>query len=49
MPVCRQAMEFRFTAEFEDGGEISSGGIIRRIDIDMDDTVSEQFSIPAAE
>jgi hypothetical protein len=44
--VCRQLMEFRFTAEIEQGGEISSGGVIRRIDVAMDDTVDEQFSIP---
>jgi hypothetical protein len=44
--VCRQMMEFRFTAEIEQGGEISSGGVIRRIDVAMDDTVDEQFSIP---
>jgi hypothetical protein len=44
--VCRQVMEFRFTVEIEQGGEISSGGIIRRIDVAMDDTVNEQFAVP---
>lgn len=46
LPVCRQAVEFRFTAEIEQGGEVSSGGVIRRIDVAMDDTVDEQFSVP---
>jgi hypothetical protein len=44
--ICRQMMEFRFTAEIEQGGEISSGGVIQRIDVVMDETLEEQFSIP---
>jgi hypothetical protein len=48
MVVYRQAMEFRFTAEIEAGGEISAGGRIRRIDVAMDETVDERFSVPSS-
>jgi len=45
-PVWIQALEYGFTFEAEDGGELSSGIPIKRIDIDMDDFIVEQFSVP---
>lgn len=45
-PVWIQTLEYRFTFEAEDGGELSSGIPIKRIDIDMDDFIVEQFSVP---
>ena len=45
-PVWVQTLEYRFTFESEDGGELSSGIPIKRIDIDMDDFIVEQFSVP---
>lgn len=45
-PVWVQTLEYRFTFEAEDGGELSSGIPIKRIDIDMDDFIVEQFSVP---
>lgn len=41
-----QTLEYGFTFEAEDGGELSSGIPIKRIDIDMDDFIVEQFSVP---
>ena len=32
--------------EAEDGGELSSGIPIKRVDVDMDDFIVEQFSVP---
>ena len=46
--VYRQAMEFRFTVEIEEGGEISSGGRIQRVDVAMNETVDERFSVPSS-
>jgi hypothetical protein len=45
-PVWIQTLEYKFTFEAEDGGELSSGIPIKRIDIDMDDFIVEQFSVP---
>lgn len=45
-PVWIQTLEYKFTFEAEDGGELSSGVPIKRIDIDMDDFIVEQFSVP---
>ena len=45
-PVWVQTLEYRFTFESEDGGELSSGIPIKRIDVDMDDFIVEQFSVP---
>lgn len=45
-PVWIQTLEYGFTFEAEDGGELSSGIPIKRIDIDMDDFIVEQFSVP---
>lgn len=44
-PVWIQTLEYKFTFEAEDGGELSSGIPIKRIDIDMDDFIVEQFSV----
>jgi hypothetical protein len=45
-PVWVQTLEYGFTFEAEDGGELSSGIPIKRIDVDMDDFIVEQFSVP---
>lgn len=45
-PVWIQTLEYAFTFEAEDGGELSSGIPIKRIDVDMDDFIVEQFSVP---
>jgi hypothetical protein len=45
-PVWIQTLEYGFTFEAEDGGELSSGIPIKRIDVDMDDFIVEQFSVP---
>jgi hypothetical protein len=45
-PVWVQALEYGFMFEGEDGGELSSGIPIKRIDVDMDDFIVEQFSVP---
>lgn len=45
-PVWIQTLEYKFAFEAEDGGELSSGIPIKRIDIDMDDFIVEQFSVP---
>lgn len=45
-PVWIQTLEYRFTFEAEDGGELSSGIPIKRIAVDMDDFIVEQFSVP---
>jgi hypothetical protein len=44
-PVWIQTLEYKFTFEAEDGGELSSGIPIKRIDVDMDDFIVEQFSV----
>ena len=46
-PVWIQTLEYAFTFEAEDGGELSSGIPIKRIDVEMDDFIVEQFSVPS--
>jgi hypothetical protein len=41
----KQKLEYRFAFEAEDGGELSSGVPIKRIDVDMDDFIVEEFSV----
>jgi hypothetical protein len=45
-PVWRQPLGYQFVFEAEAGGELSSGTVIKRIDIDMNDNLSETVSIP---
>jgi len=45
-PVWIQTLEYGFMFEAEDGGELSSGIPIKRVDVDMDDFIVEQFSVP---
>jgi hypothetical protein len=45
-PVTRQKLEYRYSFEAQEGGEISSGGVIKRIDVDIDDALKEIFSVP---
>ena len=44
-PVWVQTLEYAFTFEAEDGGEVSSGIPIKRIDVELDDFIVEQFSV----
>jgi hypothetical protein len=44
-PVWIQTLEYGFTFEAEDGGELSSGIPIKRIDVEMDDFIVEQFAV----
>jgi len=46
LPVWRQRLEYRFAFEGADGGAVSSGGPIRRIDVGVDDGIGELFSLP---
>jgi hypothetical protein len=41
----KQKLEYRFAFEAEDGGELSSGVPIKRIDVEMDDFIVEEFSV----
>jgi len=41
----KQKLEYRFAFEAEDGGELSSGVPIKRIDVDMDDFIVEEFAV----
>ncbi len=41
----KQKLEYKFAFESEDGGELSSGVPIKRIDVDMDDFIVEEFSV----
>jgi hypothetical protein len=41
----KQKLEYRFAFEAEDGGELSSGIPIKRIDVEMDDFIVEEFSV----
>jgi hypothetical protein len=45
-PIWIQTLEYGFMFEGEDGGELSSGIPIKRVDVDMDDFIVEQFSVP---
>lgn len=42
----KQRLEYRFCFEAQEGGELSSGDIIKRIDVDVDDYLKEIFSVP---
>ncbi len=44
--VWKQALTYRFTFEIEEGGEISSGVPIKRIDVDMRGSQREKFKVP---
>jgi hypothetical protein len=44
--VCRQKLEYRYSFEAQEGGELSSGGVIKQIDVDMDGHLDEVFSVP---
>ena len=44
--VWKQKLGYKFTFETEEGGELSSGIPIKRIDVDMDEDIVEAFSIP---
>jgi hypothetical protein len=44
--VWKQALTYRFTFEIEEGGEISSGIPINRIDVDMRGAQREKFNVP---
>jgi hypothetical protein len=46
--VWRQTLTYRFAFETELGGEQSAGVAIRRIDVHANDTIKEDFTIPAA-
>jgi hypothetical protein len=43
--VWQQNLGFKFVFEAEEGGELSSGVPIKRIDVDMDDNIIESFSV----
>lgn len=44
--VWAQKLAYRFVFESIDGGELSSGGIIKQIDIEVDNNLDETFSVP---
>lgn len=44
--VWRQNLVYKFMFEAEEGGEISSGIPIKQINVNMDDELSESYSIP---
>jgi hypothetical protein len=44
--VWKQRLGYKFAFEAEEGGELSSGIPIKRIDVDMDEHIVESFSIP---
>jgi hypothetical protein len=45
IPVWRQRLEYKFAFEVEDGGELSGGVPIRRINVEMNEQGEEEFSI----
>jgi hypothetical protein len=45
-PVWKQKVGYHFVFEGEEGGEISSGAPIGRVDVKMDDNFVETFSVP---
>jgi hypothetical protein len=45
-PVWKQKLEYRFAFESEEGGELSTGPPIRRVDVDIDSQFAELFSVP---
>lgn len=44
-PVWRQRLEYTFAFESEEGGEVSSGLPIKRIDVEVDDQLVESFTV----
>lgn len=42
----KQKLTYKFAFEAQEGGELSSGIPIKRIDVDMDDHIDESLSIP---
>ena len=42
----QQTLEYVFTFEGEEGGELSSGGTIERVDVDMNGALPESFRVP---
>ncbi|UCH93942.1 MAG: hypothetical protein JSV88_27250 [Candidatus Aminicenantes bacterium] len=44
--VWKQKLGYKFIFEAEQGGEVSSGTIIKRIDLDMNKNLPESFSVP---
>jgi hypothetical protein len=44
--VWNQKLGYRFAFESEDGGELSGGIPIKRIDVDLENHIAESFSIP---
>ncbi|MCI0486804.1 MAG: hypothetical protein L0229_09410 [Blastocatellia bacterium] len=45
-PVWKQEIGYVFAFEAEEGGELSGGIPIERINVDMDDQIAESFSVP---
>lgn len=43
--VWNQKLAYKFTFDAEEGGELSSGIPIKRIDVDMDEHIKESFSV----
>ena len=44
--VSRQKLGYKFVFEYEEGGELSSGIPIKRIDVDVNHHLDEKYSIP---
>lgn len=44
-PVWKQRLEYAFAFEAEEGGEVSGGVPIKRIDVDMDEEFAESFTV----
>lgn len=44
--VWKQKLKYKFVFEAEEGGELSSGVPIKRIDVDMNDNLAESFIVP---
>jgi hypothetical protein len=45
-PVWKQKLEYRFAFESEEGGELSTGPPIKRVDVGIDSQFAELFSVP---
>jgi hypothetical protein len=45
-PVWKQKLGYKFVFEAEGGGEVSSGTIIKRIDLNVNKNLPESFSVP---
>jgi len=48
-PVWRQKLAYRFAFEAEEAGELPGGGPIKRIDVDVEETVVESFAIGSSD